>query len=108
MDNHPGNRQKQIDAVRRAGVDPKVGEWPGDPDFEATGPSVLRRIATQCSDAVRTTVIISIHAGVQALNVYLAEAARCGLAVVVTPALDDKDPGAQVRAVRLHAKVVKP
>lgn len=33
MQNHPANRNRQIEAVRAAGRDPQVGTWPGDPGF---------------------------------------------------------------------------
>ncbi len=37
MKGHPANRDRQIQAVRDSGHDPKVGTWPGDPGFEGDG-----------------------------------------------------------------------
>lgn len=40
MRNHPAERARQIAAVERAGIDPRVGAWPGDPG----GPSAEARL----------------------------------------------------------------
>lgn len=41
MNNHPAYRNKDTEAVERAGHDPKLGTWPGDEGFEGTGAVTL-------------------------------------------------------------------
>ncbi len=154
MHGHPANRLKNIEAQRRAGVDPKVGEWPGDEGYvppasegelsersdpspsEAVraaaarsvveefvklaiadqSPEELERVATECNDVSRTVnlehdevlrdIAASIHASVQALNVFVAEAARRGVSVRVSSRFASvKD--ARARPIRLEAKLTK-
>ncbi len=40
MRNHPAEKARQIAAMERAGIDPRVGTWPGDPG----GPSAEARL----------------------------------------------------------------
>ncbi len=89
---HPANRRKQIEAMERAGVDPKVGEWPGDPGYEGDGSvkhvliseTEIQRISRECIEATEASdqrggVVFDVHAAIKALNVLLEQAARCGI-----------------------------
>lgn len=154
MHGHPANRLKNIEAQRRAGVDPKIGEWPNDPGYvppasegelserfdpspseavrvaaaesvieeivkaaaAAQDPEELKRVAAECNDVSRLTglehdevlreIASVIHAGVQALNVFIAEAARRGVSVQTYTKFASVE-GAQARAIRLEVKLTK-
>ncbi len=163
MHGHPANRLKNIDAMRRAGVDPKIGEWPGDegymPDRGLTtqappasegglsersdpspseavraaaaesivqefvnaaiagqDPEEVTRIAEECNDVSRTVglehnlvlrdIAASIHASVQALNVFVTEAARRGVSVRIYSRFDSVK-GARARPIRVDVKLTK-
>ncbi len=48
MKGHPANRDRQIQAVRDSGHDPKVGTWPGDPGFKGDGAVSGRELGDEC------------------------------------------------------------
>lgn len=154
MHGHPANRHKNIEAMRRAGVDPKIGEWPGDEGYtppasegglsERSDPSPseavcaaaaesvvqdfvnaaianqdpeeVTRIAEECNELSRTVgldhdlvlrdIAASIHASVQALNVFVAEAARRGVSVRIYSRFDSVK-GARARPIRVDVKLTK-
>lgn len=121
MLNHPANRAKQIKAMREANVDPKIGEWPGDPGYNKPLSSTNKdfaRVARECVEAAKAADARDPHcsrdphireianrmdAAVLALNCLLVEAACYGIYADVSVENRNDVPAATARARRISA-----
>lgn len=96
MYNHPANRLKQIRAMERAGVDPGIGKWPGDPGYDkplhTTGKD-FDGVAREC------VVATKIHDIIRELNAALEEASKIGISVDISDVFHETI-GALVRGRR--------
>lgn len=82
MQNHPANKLRQIKAMREAGVDPRIGEWPGDPGYEER----IANTARECVEAAAAkdkecSLVEEVCGAVGVLNDLLGKASQYGIYV---------------------------